>query len=373
MVNNEKVFWTLLIATLPGCGAPKKLLRTNENKEGFVAFNDKRLQYEGRIRQTPEAAELCWSGATVRLRFKGTHLKAQLKDYNGQNYFNVIIDGEVAGKIKADSAKKWYTLADTLLPGEHVAELFKRTQINKEYNRGYTRFYGFDLGSGEALPAPPLKKRRIEFYGNSITCGHAVEDTTNTDSGASLFENNYLSYAALTARHYSAQYSCIAVSGIGLMAGFRKFIMPEIYNLRNPFDSTDVWDFSAYQPQVVVVNLLQNDQAIVANPAHEQFRKRFGAAPPTEEFIVNAYAAFIKRLRSHYPDASVVCVMGSMDITKEGSRWPGYVEKAVAGLHDKKVYTHFFRYKGTPRHPNVPEQAAMAASLIKFIDENITW
>lgn len=358
---------------LLGCNTAKKGASAATSGEGFVAFNDERVQYEGRVRETTEAAELCWSGTTVRLRFNGTVLKALLKDYNGQNYFNVIVDGEVVRKIRIDSAKKWYTLAENLAPGEHVAELFKRTQINREYNRGYTRFYGFALGSGEALPPPPRKKRRMEFYGNSITCGHAVEDTTNTDSGASFFENNYLSYASLTARHYAAHYSCIAVSGIGLMAGFRKFIMPEVYNLRNPFDSTDVWDFSAYQPQVVVVNLLQNDQAIVANPAHEQFKKRFGATPPTEDFIVHAYTAFISKLRSHYPKASIICVMGNMDVTKEGSKWPGYVEKAVAGLRDKNSYTHFFKYKGTPRHPNAQEQAAMAKSLIEFIDANVNW
>lgn len=372
-MSGEKEIWMLMSTFLLGCGGVKKATDATGSNGTFVAYNDKKIQYEGRTGQRADATELYWSGTTVRLRFEGTQVKAQLKDYNGQNHFNVIIDGEVVRRLKVDSTKKWYTLAENLAPAEHTVELFKRTQINKEYNRGYTKFYGFELGSGQALTAPPLKKRRIEFYGNSITCGHAVEDTTNTDSGASFFENNYVSYAAVTARHYAAQYSCIAVSGIGLMAGFRSFIMPEIYNLRNPFDSTDVWDFSVYQPQIVVVNLLQNDQAIVANPAHEQFKKRFKATPPTDDFIVNAYAGFVKQLRSRYPQASIVCVMGNMDVTKEGSTWPGYVEKAVAGLHDKKVYTHFFTYKGTPRHPNVQEQAAMATSLIQFIDDSIKW
>ncbi|GAA4749694.1 SGNH/GDSL hydrolase family protein [Flavisolibacter ginsenosidimutans] len=296
-----------------------------------------------------------------------------MEDYNGQNYFNVIIDGAVVQKLKIDSAKKWYTLAENLSPGEHVAELFKRTQINGEYRRGYTRFYGFSLPGGKALSAPQRKLRRMEFYGNSITCGHAVEDTTGGDSGASFYENNYLSYASLTARHFGAQSSCIAVSGIGLLAGFRKAIMPEIYNLRNPFDSTDVWDFSLYQPQVVVVNLLENDKAVIGRPSDEHFKKRFGNTPPTEDFIISSYASFIKILRKHYPNASIICVLGDMEITRAGSKWPGYVEKAVASLHDKKVYTHFFPYKGTPGHPRVKQQAEMAASLIKFIDQNLKW
>ncbi|RYZ63079.1 MAG: electron transporter RnfD [Chitinophagaceae bacterium] len=355
------------------CGSVKNTEKNKAGDENFVSYQDKRIQYDGRIGEKKGAAELYWSGSVARIRFSGSTLKALMEDYNGQNYFNVIIDGKVVQKIKIDSAKKWYTLAENLSDGEHVAELFKRTQINGEYRRGYTRFYGFSLPGGKVLAAPQRESRRMEFYGNSITCGHAVEDTTGGDSGASIYENNYLSYASLTARHFGAQSSCIAVSGIGLLAGFRKAIMPEIYNLRNPFDSTDLWDFSLYQPQVVVVNLLENDKAVISRPTDEHFRKRFGNTPPTEDFIVAAYAAFIKTLRSHYPKASIICVLGDMEITREGSRWPSYVQKAVASLQDKKVFTHFFQYKGTPGHPRARQHAEMASSIIRFIDQSVKW
>lgn len=368
-------FSLLFCVTLFGCGPAKKSTVSNFEKErGFISFDDPHIQYEGRIgKKNGEAAELYWSGTTVRIRFKGTGIKALLKDYNGQNFFNIIIDRESVRKIKIDSVKSLYSLAENLSPGEHVVELFKRTQINKEYNRGYTWFYGFQLNDGKVLPPPPVKKRKIEFYGNSITCGHAIEDSTGGDSGASIFENNYLSYAALTARHYQAQYSCISISGIGLMAGFRKVIMPDVYNLLNPFDSTNYWDFSKYIPGVVVVNLLQNDEAVIGRPDNEQFKKRFGTTPPTDEFIIKSYKDFILKIRTHYPHASIICVLGSMGITREGSKWPALVEKAVTELHDAKIYTHFFKYKETAGHPRVNEQRIMADSLIKFIDSHISW
>lgn len=362
------------VMVLFGCSVHKAIKNTVKESAGFIAFNDPHIQYEGRIGdKSGEAAELSWSGSTARIRFEGTGIKALLKDYNGQNYFNVILDGAVHHKIKIDSSKHWYTLAENLVAGEHTVELFKRTQINKEYNRGASWLYGFQLNDGKVLPGPALKKRKIEFYGNSITCGHAVEDTTGADSGASFFENNYLSYAALTARHFDAQYSCIAVSGIGLMAGYRKKIMPEVYHLRNPFDSTTAWDFSQYTPDVVVVNLLQNDEGVISQPEREEFKRRFGTHAPTDEYIVNAYQSFIRQLRTHYPPASIVCVLGSMGITRPGSKWPGLVEKAVAGLQDPKVFAHFFPFKGTPGHPNVKEQQKMAESLIQFIDAKVRW
>jgi hypothetical protein len=62
-----------------------------------------------------------------------------------------------------------------------------------------------------------------------------------------------------------------------------------------------------------------------------------------------------------------------MDATKEGSPWPGYIQKAVTELRDKNILTHFFPYKNTSGHPNVKEQQAMADDLIAFIDQNVKW
>jgi hypothetical protein len=213
----------------------------------------------------------------------------------------------------------------------------------------------------------------MEFYGNSVTCGHAIEDTTGGDSGAPQYENNYLAYGAVTARHFNARYRCIAKSGIGLMVSYAPAIMPEMYNLLNPFDSTSRWDFSKYIPDIVVVNLLQNDQGIFPRADLEQFRKRFGTQAPTDMNIINAYQSFIRQLRNHYPKAHIICVLGSMNTTQEGAKWPGIVQQAVAGLHDKKLYTHFFKYMGRPAHPRVKDDAVMAQSLITFIEKNIVW
>lgn len=376
-MKSPKIICLIIVfqISLSGCNTTKTITRFPSGSGKIVSFNDPHIQYEGRIGQKDsEAAVLYWSGTIVRLSFHGTSIRAVLQDYNGQNYFNVIIDNEVLGKIRIDSTKKVYILAENLSEGNHTVELFKRTQINKEYKRGFTWFYGFQLQNGSrVLPQPPLKKKKIEFYGNSITCGHAIEDTSGGDSGAAVFENNYLSYAALTARHYDAQYSCISISGIGLMAGFRKVIMPEVYDLLNPFDSGTAWNFSKYIPGIVVINLLQNDEAVIAHPEGEPFKKRFGTTLPDENFIIGSYEAFIQKLRKHYPDANIICVLGSMGITRKGSKWPGYVKKAVANLRDKKIYTHFFKYKGTPGHPRVKDHEVMAKSLIRFIDSNKLW
>ena len=149
--------------------------------------------------------------------------------------------------------------------------------------------------------------------------------------------------------------------------------MPEMYNRLDPTDSTSKWDFSKYTPDLIVINLLQNDSWIVTMPNNEQFKKRFGSKPPDEAEIVEAYKNFVQTIRSTYPKAPIICMLGNMDITKKGSPWPGYVQKAVSQLHDKKIFTYFAPYKDTYGHPKIKEQVTLANGLIQFIDEHIKW
>jgi hypothetical protein len=339
----------------------------------LVPFNQKNLSYMGRVETVQnQYAKFYWPGTSVTINFKGTELKAVLKNGYEESYFYVIVDGKEneARKIKADTIKSIILLAGGLKNAKHSVQLFKLSN-----NTSYTYFYGFELANGsKVLKAKPLPQRKIEFYGNSITAGHGVDVLPgNIDSGSPYYFNNFWTYAARTARHFNAQYSCIARSGIGIMVSWFPEIMPEVYDRLNPADSTSKWEFSKYTPDIVVINLFQNDSWLVNNPKHPQFIARFGTTAPTEAFIIESYRNFIKSIRSTYPTASIICALGNMDATRVGSAWPGYIEKAAKGLNDAKIYTHFFPYKDTPGHPKVAEQKVMSDDLIEFIEKNIKW
>jgi len=336
----------------------------------IITYNNPCIYYEGRIMYKADAAELTWPGTSATILFNGAGISAILKDADTANYYNVIVDDQRIFKIHTDTAKRSYVLASGLPEGKHKVQLFKRT----ESEWGITRFYGFETtGDTKLLPAPAAKKRKIEFYGNSITCGYAMEDSSGNDSGHGYFENNYLSYAAITARHFDAQYACISKSGIGIMVSWFPIIMPQMYDRLDPADSTSKWDFTKYTPDIVVINLLQNDSWIVNMPDNEQFKYRFGTKAPDEKSIIISYKNFVTTIRNKYPNANIICALGSMDATREGSPWPGYIMKAIGQLNDPKIYTHFFKFKNTDGHPKIAEQKAMANSLIEFIENNIKW
>lgn len=342
----------------------------NNTQAKTVKFNSPNISYEGRILYNPDAAVLSWPGTSVTLNFKGKEVSAVLQDLDSANYYNVIVDNKVVSKLHTEKIKRSYLLASGLSEGNHTVQLFKRT----EWDKGKTLFFGFETPDNAKLLQPTApKKRKIEFYGNSITCGYAIEDASGKDRWVGYFQNNYLTYAALTARHFDAQYQCISKSGIGIMVSWFPLLMPEMYNRTDPTDSTSTWNFAKYTPDVVVINLFQNDSWIVKMHDNAEFKRRFGTTEPNDEFIIAAYKNFVATIRSKYPKASIICALGSMDATREGSAWPGYIQKATAQLNDPKIYTCFFDYKNTGGHPNVAEQKVMADTLIRFIDKNIKW
>ena len=333
---------------------------------------DKNITYMGRVNISRDSACFYWPGSSATINFIGKGVTIKMRSLKEPGFFYAIVDGnaEKAYKFGSDSVLRTFTLADGLSSGKHSLQLYKLSN-----NTSANIFYGFQIeGNGKVLKGPELPRRKIEFYGNSITVGHGVDRPQGVpDSGLPQYFNNYYTYDAITARHFNAQFSCIARSGIGIMLSWFPEIMPEVYDRLDPMDPNSKWDFSKYQPDVVVINLFQNDSWLVNLPKHPQFKARFGTTKPDDGFIITAYQNFVTSIRAKYPKTNIICALGNMDATYTGSKWPGYIEQAVANMKDDKIHCVFFPYKNTPGHPTRAEQQAMADSLISFIDKYIKW
>ena len=339
------------------------------NKEVVIPFSNPAIDYWGRIDTSQiDRADLSWAGSSIKINFEGESIYATIKNNTEDNYLSIILDNDSIRIIKPDTIQKQYVLAANLSKGKHSIEIFKRT------NRGITSFYGFDIKNKAKLLTKEIpKKRKIEFYGNSITAGYAIEDTSGKDNPRGTNTNNYATYAAITARHFDANYRAISKSGIGVTISWFPLIMPEMYNRLIADNPTRKWDFSLYQRDIVVVNLFQNDSWLVNYPDRKEFKKYFGDKKPNDAYLINAYQDFILSLRKHYPKAKIICTLGAMDAAKKGSKWIDYIDKAVTNLNDTAVFAHFMPYIKTTGHPLAQENKVMANSLIQFIEDTIKW
>jgi len=357
MITIPNLFLIVLIHSFLFCSSEKHIILPDNPK----------IQYTGRIDFTDlHSPVLYWPGTYLKANFNGTSIQIVLDDSQGNNFYNAIIDNDSDHPVilDCDMGNQVYSVATGLKDTTHLIMLFRRT----EGFSGPTVFKGFILDKRKTLSTPPERpKRKIEFYGNSITCGMGNECEDNAEDENNAKRNNFLAYGAITARNLNADYTCIAKSGIGILISWFDMVMPEYYDRLNPADPESKWNFSRWTPDVVVINLFQNDSWLIGrlDPA------------PGEKQIVQAYMDFIKTIREKYPDAYMICSLGSMDAVKKGQPWPGYIRQAVDQWKrksgDKKIDCLFFEFDGTGKHPRVRHHQKMANELTGFIKTKMNW
>ncbi len=235
-----------------------------DSLEKTIVASNKMFQYTGRIDfSDANAPFLSWPASSIKARFSGSSLAVILDDQKGANFFNVIIDGnsDYPFVIDCDPGEQTYVVSTSLDNSPHSVEIFKRT----EGQEGGTVFKGIVLDAeASLLQAPARPTRRIEFFGDSVTSGMGNEAADNASDYLASEKNNYLAYGSFVARNLNAEHHSISQSSIGIMISWIDFIMPEFYNQLSAVGNNDTeWDFSLWVPDVVVINLMQNDSWLI--------------------------------------------------------------------------------------------------------------
>lgn len=363
--------WSLFVSALVLAGlSAAPVSAAGANTGVAVPANAAELQYTGRIDfGDKHAPVLSWPGSSVRANFTGTELHITLDDATGSNFYNVIVDGNTTHPfvLLANKGEHSYEISRVLPPGEHTVEIYKRTE--GEY--GATKFRGLTLsGSGKLLPASARPKRRMEIFGDSISCGMGNEGADNSRDDLPSEQNHYWTYGAVAARALDAELHTICRSGIGIMVSWFPYTMSAYYDqLSGVGDNDSRWDFQRWTPDVVVINLFQNDSWLVDS------KQRLQPVPDDQQRI-DAYVDFVRDIRTRYPDANIICALGSMDATAN-NKWPDYIRKAVAQIQkqtgDTKLHTLFFDYTGYAQHPRVAQHIANGEKLAAFVREKMGW
>lgn len=329
-----------------------------------IKADNPNFQYTGRIDfSIPDKPTLFWPGSYIKANFEGPLVIIMFDDKNGQSSYEVYVDENYDQPhiINCTAGSKIYLISATLSDNVHSLLIFRRT----EASTGPTKFLGIELMDGKSLVAPPLRPgRKILFYGDSITCGMGNEAPDNYGDENLLQENNFLAFGAVASRLLNSDYMCIAKSGIGIIKSWFNMVMSQYYYRLDPDNSASNWDFNQFIPDVVVINLFQNDSWLLTTR--------------DSTFIANAYVTFVREIRTHHPNAFIVCSLGSMDATKGGSPWPGYIEGAVQYMrnydNDTKIGTYFFPFDASwTKHPRVRHHAVMGQNLAAYINDKMGW
>lgn len=305
----------------------------------------------------PTRTRVGWSGAGFVVRFDGTGASVRMDD--PAQFWTVVLDGVVQPRLQTQPGEQDYALATGLPAGEHVVELYRRT----EGSFGATSIVSVDL-EGELLAPPPVT-RRIEIIGDSITCGYGDEGVSPCSFSADT-ENHYLTYGAVAARAVGAELHTVAWSGKGIIYNYGDDTfepLPEVYARTLATEDT-AWDFS-WQPDVVLVNLGTNDFSTDNDPSEVQF--------------VSAYGDFAATLRIDHPDAFILLLSPSL-YGDEATMVDGYLQQVVDGRHDAgdaaidwANINVPWEGSGCDGHPNVATHMGMADQLVAQLQTHLGW
>jgi len=242
----------------------------------------------------PLELQWAWSGSGALVAFEGTSCAVRMTARGA--LYRVRVDGKESTLDLSNSSDTLHVLASGLAPGFHLVELRAKT----EANNATTRFRGFRI-EGTAAPLPAPSSRRIEFYGNSITCGYGILDSVASNGFSTKTEDEGRTFAALAADSLGADRRVVCWSGKGVFKNYGSDTvtptLPKLHRQILPSDANNLWDVSRWVPQVVVVDLGTNDFS--------------GVAPDSAKFF-QAYMGFVDSLHAHYPDARLVLVDGPM-------------------------------------------------------------
>ncbi len=294
----------------------------------------------------------------------------------------VFVDGHKEPRlIRMAQGRQIYLLFEGPTAGEHTLRVVKRSENSK----GRMCLHSLLL-SGEPLPyTHPSLRFRLEFIGDSITCGFGGNMLPTDTMFTTAQEDCMIAYPAVTAELLNAEYQSVCISGIPLcwasdpcyrlqLPGFPGFSPPlrameahYAYTDRHQqeaggvTDGFEPWDFARFKPDAIVINLGTNDA----------FRISVSGSDPAEEtFFRKRYAAFLHLLRSlNGPQPVIACTMGSMNYYLYDT-----IEKAVADYRqvtgDESVFAMKFgaidpwgEGYGGMMHPNEKTHARMGREL----------
>lgn len=321
-----------------------------------VAASDPAFRYQGRFDLTDGAAPVViWESSRISSDFEGSTLALRFGKATGQNYFNVQVDGEsgIAAVQPGDQATVVWS--GSLGPGRHHLALVKRS----EASAGSVAFKGIEIASGGVVekPAPATAALRMMFFGDSITAGACDEDGAADQWKDRRTHNATLSYAALTADAFGADFENISVSGIGIVTGYVDVTFGEIWDRLYPAHDAPRANLGAWLPDVVFLNLGGNDTS---------FPLSKGRPFPTS--FADLYVKVIAQVRSTYPDAELVLLRGGMSETENDpvliAAWTEVARRVEA--EDRRC-THFVFVHHTDLHPRVADHRLMADELIEWL------
>lgn len=323
------------------------------------------LKWEGRILKRKEICYLGYTNSSITMRVKGKELWMRL--ITGENEvvncpgLRIYVDGIAVSEVILDRRKAWYHICG--LNGLQIQEV-KVVKIT-EAAMSYAGLSGIRIKGGSLIPFGEIEDNRIkvEFIGDSITCGYGVHGAAESEYTIRE-EDGECSYAAFMVQKMNWNARWISASGYGAFVeytGNPERNVPKLYPYVNWFlDKEKKIKKGEFEPEYIFVNLGTND-------SRHLYRNEI------QEGFLTAYEDFLKLLKEYHPEAVILCLLGT--VCK--NTFP-YVKKVVEKVKEKgleRIYSFELPYHNVAVdgmascHPSVATHKKDAERILEFMKQ----
>lgn len=321
--------------------------------------NGKYVRILGRHTVKKDCLAFDWANSGISFNFFGSGFILSFGEFTCDEpaYVKVFVDGKE--QRFAVSTGKEKIIYENLPEKRHRVTVLRITEGEIPLLFKDISLFGKD----QKFMAPPFDKpRKIEFYGDSITCGYGVIAEPSETTYHTYQQDSTMTYAYFTAKELDADARYICISGKGIVCncnGEKDNEIPIFF--RYASRAGEPWDFSLWTPNVVVINAGTND---------------VGGAVPDQTFT-EAAVEFLKDIRGVYPEAQIIWVYGMMNdkyvpAIKEAVRIRNKTDEKVHFLYVESI-NQMPGETGANGHPNTRANMRVSKLLVKKIRSITGW
>jgi len=349
----------------------------------------------GRTTEEREPLTLFWTASGLELNVRASELWVEINaDWSiHEPWYSFVINGTFFSRRMADK-------------GTHRVCVFRGTDPNTVKNVRIikdTQAYSADdasllqicaLETDGSFEEVPERKLKLEFIGDSITSGEGdIGEAAYPWDWASMIFSAENNYAVQVGLNTDADIRVLSQSGWGVGCAWNNNpheAIPPVYEEvcgllsgeRNArLGAHEPNDFSAWQPDVIFINLGTNDGGSFNQPAWcdeasgERFQNRRNAdgtmcGEDVERFVETA-KAFLYKLRRCNPKSKLVWIYGMLGHDMEPALRTA-VERYIAETGDEKAeflpLTDDLAHRGARSHPGVKAHRTAAGELIRYLN-----
>lgn len=290
---------------------------------------------------------LFWTASGMELRTNSSELWFDIEsDYEQcEEWLRIEVDDFCVQRMLVPKGRsKICAFRSFPMDTVRTVRLLKEVQPMREDEKKCLLIHGFTC-DGE-LYEIPQKKYKIEVIGDSLSAGEGLSGSPKLLGAGSAVYGIEGHYALQIAKHFDADLRILAQSGWGVYCSCYNDlvrIMPKYYELvcgvvtgeaNRELGALEEHDFSAWQPDVVIVNLGSNDGFALDREAwtdpetgiaYRQITNPYGGVEQESALrFENGVIDFLKKLRRLNPQAYIIWAYGMCDHTMMP-----YLQKAV--------------------------------------------